>query len=121
MPSPGAVADRLSSSRVGSFGLELLYHKRASNPQQTCLLVPTRQELVQTDGASAAAPRQLEDVQLFRGVRSRPIVARVSLADRSVEATAVRRRRCHACVELETVSSGSSHWLRGKIHHTFLS
>ena len=122
MPSPGAVADRLSSSRVGSFGLELLYHKRASNPQQTCLLVPTRQELVQTDGASAVAPRQLEDVQLFRGLSrvriSSPVeVARVSLADRSVEATAVRRRRCHACVELETVSSGSSHWLRGKIHH----
>ena len=119
----------LRISRVGSFGQKFLYPKQDSNQSQArfpCLLVPTGQELVQPDGggASAAAPRQFEDVQLFRGlsrvVRSgSPVeVARVSLADRSVEATAAVRR--HACVELETVSSVSSHWLRGEIHRSYI-
>ena len=122
---------RPSLPRVSLHGAKFLYPEQESNHPRArfpCLLVPTRQELVQSDGggASAAAPRQLEDVQLFRGlsrVRSgRPVVARVSLADRSVEATAAvrRRRRRHACVELETVSSVSSHWLRGEIHRSYI-
>ena len=95
------------------------------------LLVPPRQELVQSSAAAAssgdaasAAPRELEDVQLFGGgglprSQSRsPIAIRVSLANGRSALTVVRRRRCrrrcHACVELETVSRDLISLARGE-------